>query len=259
MNRIDYHIHTEYCGHTDPDLSIENIIKEAESQELKAIAITEHSFEWKVSQSEKIRLILDNVKNIKTDICVYVGMEICPDFKNEGRLIFEDFQKGLLSPVLVGTHVFPILNTGWHIKINLTANEKNKIYSKWFRTMEKVLHNPLVEVIAHPGRMIMQNGIIKEFDLNVLKDFADLFDGARENNIAVELNENLFKRCPTEKIRESYPDLIRLALEKGLKLSIGSDAHKLKEIGRMEQVEAILKRFNITKKNLFHPINKGGK
>ena len=183
MPPVDYHIHTVYSGHSAPEMTVRGIIERAEALNLKSIAITEHSF-YSLMGKANLEQITEEVKAVETKINVFVGMEIDPDYSQEGKLIFEEFDRKDLDLVLVGTHVYPGLGKGWHEKLNLTRPQKRKIYSVWFRVMEKILENPLVDVLAHPGRLIAQNGIIEGFGGHVLRDFENLFDGAKENRIA---------------------------------------------------------------------------
>lgn len=230
MKKRDFHIHTIYSGHSAPDMTIKNIIQVAAERGMDEIAITEHSFDWHLGPKGNLELIREEVAQCETNMKVFVGMEIDPDSKNIGRLIFEDFDKNELYPLLVGTHGFPGLERGWHERFSMTKREKQMVYSKWFQMIEKVIESGVVDILAHPGRIIMQNEIIKEFDSNVLANFKQLFDLMRENNTAFELNEKLLKSFTSENLKQSYNDLITLASECNLNFSIGSDAHSLDEV-----------------------------
>lgn len=232
MKNSDYHIHTIYSGHSADDMTVENIIRTAEELNLTEIAITEHSFEWNLGPEGNFALICKEVAECETELKVFTGMEIDPDSKNIGKLIFENFDKDKLYPLLVGTHGFPGIARGWHEKFHMTASDKKHVYSTWFRMMEKIIERGIVDILAHPGRIIMQNEIIKEFDSAVLKDFEILFAVMKENNTAFEINESLLNRFPTEKIEKSYPDLIQLAISSNLKITQDSDAHSLEKIGK---------------------------
>lgn len=254
---IDHHIHTVYSGHAEQNMTVNAIIDCAEQQGLKSIAITEHAFYYLMGQAcfEQIKHEVDLAS---TQIKVFTGLEMDPDYKNPGHLVFEDFEKGDILPVLVGTHSYPNTGRGWCEKLNLTKADKRGIYSSWFDLMEKVVANPLVDVLAHPGRLISQNGIIEEFDKNVLKDFRSLFFGAREKGISIELNDNAVGRFATERLRKSYPDVIRLALEMGLKISLGSDAHRLDDIGRRDYIAGIIDTLGLLETDIYVPKERTG-
>ena len=40
--REDYHVHTNYNDHSDSDLTVKNVVEEAERKGLEIIALTEH-------------------------------------------------------------------------------------------------------------------------------------------------------------------------------------------------------------------------
>jgi len=232
--KSDLHIHTVYSGHSAPDMTVKNIINKAEELDLDEIAITEHSFDWHLGPKGNFDLIRSEVDAINSDLTIHVGMEIDPDSNNIGKLVFEDFDKKKLYPLLVGTHGFPGIARGWHEKFQMTSLEKKFVYSTWFTMMEKIIARGIIDILAHPGRLIMQNEIIKEFDSTVLKDFERLFSIMKENHTAFEINESLFRRFPTERLRESYKNLIRLAISSNLKITYGSDAHSLEKIGNFQ-------------------------
>jgi HisJ family histidinol phosphate phosphatase len=250
---IDYHIHTVYSGHADPNLSVRSIIERAEQSGLKSIAITEHAF-YSLMGRANLEQINREVEAVDTQIEAFVGMEIDPDYAHEGRLIFEDFDKGELFPVLVGVHAYPGTGKGWAESLDLTLSGKRKLYNDWFRLMEKIIENPLVDVLAHPGRLISRNGIVEEFNEHILRDFDDLFTGAKEKGIAIELNEGFLSGCPTERLKKSYLDVIRLGMDKGLKLSLGSDAHRLDKIGEKQLSMGMIEKMKISPGRYYRPV-----
>lgn len=251
----DYHIHTIHSGHSAPDMTVANIVRRAESLGMKSIAITEHSFTWNLGPAGNAQLIKEELKAANPGLAVCVGMEICPDPKRPGHLIYEDFDKGELLPVLTGLHSYTVLGyeSGWNQKLNLDASDKRRICKAWFKTMEGLVAHPLVDVLAHPGRILTQNGILREFGKTFLRDLADLFDAAKERGVAVEMNENAFVRFPTERLRESYLDVFRLALDKGLKISFGSDAHEPDRIGDFKLLPAAIKAIGLKSRDRYRP------
>lgn len=242
---FDNHIHTVYSGHSDPDMTVRNIIEMSESIGLEQISITEHSFDWHLGPRGNMELIKQELAGIDSGVHISIGMEIDPDMENPGRLHFEDFDRAELFPVLVGFHGFPLVAKGWFEKVEFSQQYKNRIYKRWFEMMEKLIQNPMVDILAHPGRIIMQNGIIEEFAGAVLKDFERLAAAAKQYNVAFEVNETLLGRIPTERLAESYKNVLAVMLEHGVKLSAGSDAHELDKIGRFDKILEFIEPFNI--------------
>lgn len=67
---------------------------------------------------------------------------------------------------------------------------------------------------------------LEEFTGNVLDDFGEIFALAKDKGINIELNEfSSNKLTPAQE--QSYHQVIKLALEEELKVSLGSDAHSL--------------------------------
>ncbi len=247
ISKLDNHIHTIYSGHSDKDMTVSNIIKKSEDIGLERIAITEHAFDWHMGPKGNLSLIREELEQISTHLQVDVGLEIDPDTENPGELHFNDFEKGEIYPVLVGFHGYPGVNKGWFEKLNFTRREKNRIYSKWLKIMHKLIENPKVDILAHPGRIIMQNGIVEEFSGRVLRDFYGIAEAAKQYNVAFELNETLLNNISTKKLQDSYDKIIQVMVDRKVKLSIGSDAHKLVDIGRFNKVAELTKSFNLSK------------
>ncbi len=252
----DNHIHTVYCGHADSSMSVANIIARAERLELPGIAITEHSFNWHLGPWGNFNLIRQLVAKTTSTVEVLVGLEIDPDSQEPGRLHFDDFDPGEVFPVLTGFHAYPGMGQGWFQNVNFTYKEKKRIYSRWLKIMEKLVENPKVDVLAHPGRLIMQNGIITEFSGSVAKDWQKLAAAAAENGKIFELNEALLENIPTERLRKSYLEMFRILINAGVKISIGSDAHHPDKIGVFNLTEQFIKDLNITEKHLWVPYQK---
>ncbi len=246
----DYHIHTVYSGHSTPDMTVRNIIKRAEVIGLESIVVLEHAFYSDMGRAglEQIR---KEVSAVETPIKVLIGMEIDPDYSRKGRLAFEDFEREEIDAVLVGTHAIPGTGKGWHAKLELTRKERERIYRAWFETVESLLENSRIDIIAHPGRLISRNGIVEEFSGQVMKDFERLFASARRRNAAVELNESLLKLLHGEARLQSYTEVIRLAMSMELKISPGSDAHSLDRIGENHLILRVAEQLRLSPEHLF--------
>lgn len=251
--RTDAHIHTTYSGHSAPDMTVAAIVRRAEELGLDGIAITEHCFEWEpINHAPEIRRELAAVKPA---LPVRVGLEICPNPRQPGRLCFEELNPGELFPVLTGFHSWPAFGYAgaWDAVLHLDASDKQRIRKIWMKTMALLAANPRVDILAHPGRILTQNGILEEFDRVFLREFEEVLDAAKEHGVAVEMNESAFARFQTERLRESYLDVFRLAREKEVKISFGSDAHRPDAIGQFPLVEKAAGELRLNPSDLFLP------
>jgi len=233
---IDYHIHTYLCGHADEEMTVRNIVQRADQLNLTRLAITEHV--GSTREFERIRFIREELEKMTAGPEVIVGAEIDADpekedgsFKDSLETIIRDNEEEI-GFILGATHQFPGSRYIWHKKLSLSSGEKKTLYEKWFCWAEKIVQNPLVDVFAHPGVLISRNGIVERFnDPGILRDFRGLIRLMKLHRVAFEFNEYVLTKLHPRQI-ETYPFLFRLALEEGVKISLGSDAHCLSQIGR---------------------------
>ena len=219
MIDYDIHIHTEYCGHAR-GMTVEAILRRAESLNLSTIAITDHIF--KPSDHEKIKQIRDDVNAYGPKLKVIVGAEVDVDFNHtDGRLVTDDFNG--LDYVIVGFHYIPTVgNYPRTLEDNALAPEV--FLDHWQSTLLGIVSNPNVDTLAHPGRLLAAGADLNvyfEDGLAILEKAAKL---SAQNNIAWELNELTGLRIAGV-WQEQWHRIYEVALDAGVKLIYGSDAH----------------------------------
>ena len=121
----DYHIHSNFNDHSPDNLSISNIIIQAEKIGLKKLAITEHVRKT----SDWIPKYLDQIDSLKREN-VLAGFEakILPDGSINCP---QEYMKNYF--IIASFH-------------NLFKDKK-----QWFQALEKAIQNPDVNVIGHLG------------------------------------------------------------------------------------------------------------
>ena len=199
----DYHIHTNYNDHADSNLTVKNVVKEAERKGLEIIALTEH-----VRESSKwIPNYLNEITNYKekTKVKVISGFEakILPD----GNIDCRDE---------IARDYFII------------ASFHTKYYDKaiWINALKKVIENKYVNVIGHLAPE-------SSFHINTeeIEEFAKLLS---KHDKIVEVNAK-YKRPP-----ENW---VKIFIKRGVKFHLGSDAHSLSEIGNYASIIKLIKLF----------------
>ena len=107
------------------------------------------------------------------------------------------------------------------------------VWSAYFERLTMAAESKLFEIIGHVD-------LPKKFGIRPAQDCTPLYkkflDAAKNNNCAIELNTaGLRKDC-----KEIYPsrEILKLAFQKGVPITFGSDAHKPEEVG-MNFAEAI--------------------
>lgn len=199
----DFHIHTNYNNHSASNLTVKNVVQEAERKGLEIIALTEHVRET----SEWIPSYLNEILHYKqkTKIKVIPGFEakILPNGNIDCR---EDISRDYF----------------------IIASFHTKYCDKviWINALKKVIENKDVNVIGHLAPE-------SSFQINP-KEIEELAKLLKKHDKIVEINAK-YQRPP-----ETW---IKIFIERGVKFHLGSDAHSLNEIGNYESIIKLIKLF----------------
>lgn len=204
----DLHIHTNA---TDGDCSIDEIIAYAGDIGLRAIAFTEHVRK----DSDWFMKFADDVRNAgsRTGLAVYVGAE-ARVVDRGGNLDITDAIRRECDVVLGSVHRFPD-NLGGVINFSDVSVET-------FAQIEYELALGFIKggqgnVLAHPGGMSIKCGYgFPEIFLR------ELMKEARSAGLPFEFNSAYIT---------DIKRFCSLAIEEGPLISIGSDVHKLSDLG----------------------------
>lgn len=199
----DYHIHTNYNDHADSNLTVKNVVKEAERKGLEIIALTEH-----VRESSKwIPNYLNEISNYKekTKVKVISGFEA--KILSDGNI---DCREEIARDYFI------------------IASFHTKYYDKaiWINALKKVIENKYVNVIGHLAPE-------SSFHINTeeIEEFAKLLS---KHDKIVEVNAK-YKRPPD--------NWVKIFIKRGVKFHLGSDAHSLSEIGNYASIIKLIKLF----------------
>jgi histidinol-phosphatase (PHP family) len=103
----------------------------------------------------------------------------------------------------------------------------NKLYEEYFNLVKQAIESRLFDTIGHID-------LIKIFGFKPKNDITNLLenvaDALKENKVCVEVNtRGMSKPC-----KEIYPSekLLKICFDKGVKVTLGSDAHNTEEVGR---------------------------
>jgi len=234
--RYDLHIHTEYCGHA-PGMTVEAICAGAAERKLETIAITDHIYgPQSVSVLEKIR---QDVRACRGGLEVIVGAEVDVDGDfADGRLVC-DVPEGA-DYVIAGVHYVPTVgNYPWRPEQNNL--EAGTFMRYWKSTLLGVASNPKVHTLAHPGRLLaaaLGPAVDWAAAMEVFGQAAGL---SEKNGIAWEINELTGDRLSPE-LKGKWHQIYEVALQAGVKLVYGSDAHEPAAMGKFVFAEYILSK-----------------
>ena len=234
MIPYDFHIHTEYCGHA-AGMTVEVICRRAEEMKLETIAITDHIYDNdSVGVIEKIRR---DLKQAAPTLPVVIGAEVDVDADFiDGRLA-SNLLDGI-DYLVAGFHYVPTAgNYPWKPQdCNL---DETMFMRYWESTLLGIVSNQRINTLAHPGRLLAA-AIGPKVDwsaaMEVFKKAAKL---SAKNRVAWEINELTGKRLLPE-FQEKWHEIYAIALDAGVKLIFGSDAHEPQSIAQADFSESLL-------------------
>ncbi|MEK7395800.1 MAG: PHP domain-containing protein [Candidatus Poribacteria bacterium] len=236
---FDYHVHTKLSYCHEGDLSIDNLIKCAKEKGLKGFAVTDHAHHlyfdgksaWQYKYitdyslfleasdigDKKFENYLDLIAsyNEKNNPKLLIGTEI--DVAKNGKTVFNTKYRDRLDILIGGIHWLPCLGNGLNSKTLLTE----------FMDFTMMLLESDIDILAHPTRIFRANKM--EIPKEVVRP---IVMKAKEKGVAIEINSH------------NYPDpdvqFIRMCVDEGVQLSVGTDTHRIAEFGDFSMQKRIL-------------------
>ena len=221
---FDFHCHTEfaYCG---KDVNAEGNIERAFLLGLSGIVLTEHAGQlylssedyWsgefleglevlkkgKEEKTARIREFKKSLFPLKNEF-VRIGLEVECDKKGNITLLEED--RDGIDYLIGAVHIIP--------DEFMVSKEKMK---EGFLKFTEFLCKNNIDILAHPLRFFRRNNA--EVPEGVAKDVVKIL---KDYNVAAELNFHT---------NQPDPEFFSMCMEEGIKISLGSDAHNLGEVG----------------------------
>jgi DNA polymerase (family 10) len=221
----DLHVHTNA---SDGSSDISQLAEAAKNAGYKYICVTDHSHSSAIAnglsakklagQIEQIRKLNESVKGIT----VLAGTEV--DILADGSL---DFDNKLLAEL---DFVIASIHSG-------LSSPREKVTGRTLKAMD----NPYVNCIAHPtGRLIGQR---EPMDI----DIAAVIRHAAQTHTALEVNANPYRLD----LKDTH---CKMAIEAGIKLAIGTDAHNIDSLALMGFGVATAARGWVTKTDVINTL-----
>lgn len=209
----DYHIHTSF---SDGKASIEEIVHYSIKMGLTRIIFTEHTESWLVKSREWFKKYLEQIrlmqKEFKDGIEIFIGLEApATDYKTGLGITPEmDMEVEFL---LGAAHRYPGMPDK-KVK-DLTIQEAVELE---YKTLIALANNPRIDSIAHIGGTCSK--YCGPFPMDLTQE---IIRTATKNGIAIEINHAY---------QASLKEFLRICIEEEAFVTIGSNAHTLREVGQ---------------------------
>lgn len=205
---VDSHTHTISSGHSYS--TVQELAREASNNGIEMFAVTDHG---PAMEGAPTVMHFWNLKVIPPEIYgvrVIKGVEAnIIDF--EGKLDMPDEYLERQEFVMAGFHDI-VLSPG--------SREENTA------ALERILSNPLVDAISHPGNPTFP------------VDIERVVKAAAQNGKLIEINNSSFLvRRGSE---DNCLEFARKCKEHSARITSGSDAHISFDVGRLDKVKAVL-------------------
>lgn len=217
----DLHSHSLW---TDGIHSIEQMAQAAEKRKYEYLAVTDHSFSMHVAHGLSESQALSQIQKIREfnkchKLKLLAGIEV--DILSDGTL---DYSNEVLSQ-------FDFVIAAIHSHLNQAPLD---LYNR----LEKALSNPFVNILAHPtGRLLGRPGVLFCEREPYQIDIQSIINLCKKNNVSLEVN------CFPERLDLSEKNA-RMAIERGVKISLGTDAHSLAHLCNIKYGIAIVNKIN---------------
>jgi histidinol phosphatase-like PHP family hydrolase len=247
----DFHIHTTYLKCANESMTVPALVKRCERLGLEAIAITDH-----LNAPEflpKHELIKADLAEIETDMKIYFGVEVNVINRDTGAVSIDEAQlaQGGFELVIGGPH------TSYY-----SEPDKSAIIDLQHKLMLEVLANPLVDVLVHPwwfGAGEFKEGGPMSWltDMTQIPDWhaRELAEAALKHGKAIEANHSAFftENQYSAAFRETYPHYLAEIAQRGVKISISTDAHDINRLDGIHDMMDRLEKVGITREQLWTP------
>lgn len=256
----NYHGHSNYCdGHGN----LEEYVKQAIKLGIKTLGISSHAplpFETKWSMPvEKLPDYMADMLSLKQkyagEIELYTGLEVdyIPDVMSPHhpsvQALALDYTVGSVHYVDAFPDGVPFEADGSReVFINaihqMFDGDERKLVSRYFELVQHMLRDAQPTILGHLDKIKIHNSKGKVFDEGAdwyRKLVQETLDVAATSGTILEVNtRGIYKK----KCSETYPSpwILKQAYERGISITLNSDAHHIREItGAFEQAAHTIK------------------
>lgn len=210
--KVDLHNHTTW---TDGENTVKEMLEVAKEKKIEHIFFSEHS---RNSSGDWFNKFSNEVKNMSTETCKgYAGTEV-KVLDYDGKLDLNENIEKKSKFIMASVHRFP--GEKGDIKKNKIKLSSEQAIKIEFELSLAAIENPKTLILGHPFGMSLKR--FKTIPDNKL--FEEIIIKCKKFDKVFEINANYHNEI-------NY--LVQLCLEKDTLISLGSNAHNIKEVGKI--------------------------
>ena len=157
--------------------------------------------------------------------------------------------------VIASLHVIPGIEMKWQkVASGKVGVDRKKVANRCIEAEIAALKNERVDVLGHPMYVISVGRYLRSIDEVDNGLLIEMADTAAEHGVAVEVNGHFFREYTPPK---GYFHLFEMCLERGVKLSTGTDAHLPIHVGDLKEIHASLSRLRAKPTDIYSPLAEG--
>jgi|YelNatPaOPRAMG01_1025707.scaffolds.fasta_scaffold08514_8 putative hydrolase len=219
--KFDFHVHTLY---SDGSSSSELVLEAALGRGLEAVAVTDHGPGLSVgAEAPKFLQLSQEVRRMREESGFRILGGVESNISPNGALDLEDKILKELDLVTAGVHY-------------LNAKECRAQAGEYLKAVREALRSRSFRILVHP--LYYNKSLLPWIPREELDEF---IEELAEAEVAVELNS---------KYRAPDREFLQECLRRGVKLSIGTDAHHPEEIGAVDWQLSLLRRLGAGREDL---------
>ena len=220
---MDTHIHTVASGHAYS--TVDENLRWAAEKGLELVALTDHAPAMKDTTSHAYFANLHVLPEKLHGVRLLKGIEL-NILDSDGNVDMDDRVLSRLDLAIASLHV-PCITPG--------SRKENT------QTLLKVMENPYVDIIGHPGD--------PRYDV----DYKEVFRQAKATGTILEINNaSLIPGGFRDGSQENVREILRMSMEDGVSVVLGSDAHFYAGIGDFSYALDILKEVGFPEELVFN-------
>ena len=243
---LDLHVHTHLSPCGQDEMVPAEILRTAVERGIAKLAITDHLYSFSdLSAFDEIRSEFEEAKSrLDSSIEVFFGCEV--EIMAPGRTAGSPELAERMDFVMAGATHFH--NRG--ITDFPEGMDDHETAHYILSTFEYAAGLPWVDVIAHPFFVIPRVCSGEVVGLLTNSELTPALELARDNNVALEISRRIL-HTPEQLVFSAR--FYSLCKEVGLKLTIGSDAHRLEDVGNVRLLEPFINELGLTEEDFRLP------